>query len=338
MLQNLEHFPKEEALPLVESFMQQLILKDGPGPLAAMLLEHLSSGGRRLRAHLSLAVFRSLNCDIQSVLPWAAACELLHNATLIHDDIQDGDLIRRGQKTLWARHGIAQAINAGDQMLILPFRALCELKASSDLKLLLNEELAQCASRVVQGQTEEFHLKSEIDQPNLWDRYLKVIDCKTAALFGSPVFGALLLAGESPEEAKKAKFVFGRLGRAFQLVDDLVDLKGRKKGRRAGDDLREGKVSSPLVKYLEIRHEKKQDIKTLIHQNRGEKNEEVVQKILWEMDELGLSQLIEVEVQLLLESFQSEISVISGGRLSEIANQICKKILQPLSESKVIYV
>ena len=83
---------------------------------------HLDSGGKCLRGRLALAEGSSLDLADEDAMKWAMTCELLHNATLIHDDIQDNDPIRRGQPSLWKKYGVAQAINAGD---FLIFRALC---------------------------------------------------------------------------------------------------------------------------------------------------------------------------------------------------------------------
>jgi geranylgeranyl diphosphate synthase type I len=101
-----------------------------PGVLADIAEQHLQTGGKRLRARLALAATAALGGSLQHGVLWAAACELSHNATLIHDDLQDGDVQRRGHPTTWVRHGAAQAINAGDLLLMLPFLALGPLAAA----------------------------------------------------------------------------------------------------------------------------------------------------------------------------------------------------------------
>ena len=93
-------------------------------------------------------------------MPWAAACELVHNATLIHDDIQDGDRVRRDQPTTWVRHGVGQAINAGDLLLMLPFTLLSEIDAFPVAKWRLSEALARAAEQTVRGQSSEMDLAS----------------------------------------------------------------------------------------------------------------------------------------------------------------------------------
>ena len=111
-------------LRAVEAKMLLLSAGESSDPAGEIAREHLLTGGRRVRARLALAAGEALGLRRENVVAWAAACELLHNATLIHDDIQDGDRTRRDVPTAWARHGVGQALNAGDLLLMLPFLAI----------------------------------------------------------------------------------------------------------------------------------------------------------------------------------------------------------------------
>ena len=93
-----------------------------------IVLEHLSTGGKRIRVRLAISVYEELGGDNGAIVDWAAAVEMLHNATLLHDDIQDGDTQRRNHPTAWVTHGVGQALNAGDLMLMLPTVALEEMQ------------------------------------------------------------------------------------------------------------------------------------------------------------------------------------------------------------------
>ncbi|MEQ1877505.1 MAG: polyprenyl synthetase family protein, partial [Bdellovibrionia bacterium] len=118
----------------VEQLMVSLAHGNGLSPMGPIIEEQLASGGKRLRARLALSAMECFGGRAESAIPWAAACEFLHNATLIHDDIQDGDKVRRGKPTVWVLHGTPQAINAGDLMLMLPVSALNHLKTDSAIK------------------------------------------------------------------------------------------------------------------------------------------------------------------------------------------------------------
>ena len=218
-------------------------LADPIGPIAQ---QHLDSGGKRLRARLALWAAELLGAAPKDAVAWAAACELVHNATLIHDDLQDGDTKRRGQPTTWVAHGLAQAINAGDLLLVLPTLALRALKPAVHSTLLL--ALAETVVQVIRGQAREFSL---ICQEKLdWPSYRSAVQGKTAALFALPVEGAALLAGKSGAAAKAMAAPFGRLGLVFQLQDDVLDLYGDKGRGQRGCDLYEGKISALVVEHL----------------------------------------------------------------------------------------
>src|SRR5687767_11974938 len=111
-------------LPQVEALMRTLAGAQVDNVTGPIVLEHLATGGKRLRARLALAAAEACGGRVEDAIGWAAACELVHNATLIHDDLQDGDVLRRGHPTTWVKHGMAQAVNAGDLMLLLPFLAV----------------------------------------------------------------------------------------------------------------------------------------------------------------------------------------------------------------------
>jgi len=215
--------------------------------LAAMALDQLGSGGRRFRARLALLACEALGVQERDAILWATAVELLHNATLIHDDIQDEDVTRRDCPTLWVKYGRAQAINAGDYLLMLPHLVVEDL--TSPVRAELGFTIARAATDIVRGQCSEMGLRSSgrFD----WDSYLSAVQGKTGALLALPVHGALLLAGRSVLECERISAVFRDIGTLFQLQDDLVDLYGDKGRDELGGDIYEGKISALVVAQLE---------------------------------------------------------------------------------------
>jgi geranylgeranyl pyrophosphate synthase len=108
---------REEYLPRVMGVISEVVETSTPGEgLQTMCAYHMETGGKRLRALLPLMVAEALGKEAASMVPFGAACEMLHNATLVHDDLQDGDRQRRGRDTVWARFGAPHAINLGDAM------------------------------------------------------------------------------------------------------------------------------------------------------------------------------------------------------------------------------
>ncbi|MEL6342612.1 MAG: polyprenyl synthetase family protein [Myxococcota bacterium] len=233
----------------VERMMRSLAAGDRLERSGVMVQEHLATGGKRIRARLALCATAALGGRRRDGLGWAAAVELLHNATLIHDDIQDGDRMRRGQSTTWVRHGSAQAINAGDLLLMLPFLALDSAGSSNAVRWHMSRCLAEQATRIVRGQVEDIDMLSS--ESFTWDAYLRVVEGKTGGLFALPVQGAALLTGGQPELAEQLGDAFLPLGVLFQLQDDVLDLYGDKGRELPGADLREGKVSALVIAHLE---------------------------------------------------------------------------------------
>ena len=174
---------------------------------------------------------------------------LLHQGTLIHDDLQDGDTTRRGQETVWVNHGKRQAINAGDLLLMLPYLAIAQLP--DPVRGAVSHILATHAIQTVLGQGEENDLL--VCERVSWNDYLKAIQGKTGSLFALPVHGAATLAGCDYEEAAALADAFVSLGVLFQLQDDVLDLYGDKGRKMIGCDLYEGKVSGLVVAHLERR-------------------------------------------------------------------------------------
>jgi len=213
----------------------------------AMAKQHLATGGKRLRARLALTACEALGGASRHGIAFGAAVELLHNATLVHDDVQDGDTFRRGAPTLWAAHGTAQAINAGDFLLMLPYLAVAEVPGH--LQGGLCRALAHHAIRTVRGQMAELDLLPE--ERLGWRDYTEAIAGKTGALIGLPVCGAALISGASWPYAQRLSLAFERLGVLFQLQDDVLDLYGDKGRAQVGCDLFEGKVSALVVAHLE---------------------------------------------------------------------------------------
>ncbi|MBX2801579.1 MAG: polyprenyl synthetase family protein [Myxococcales bacterium] len=237
------------AMPDVEEAMLRLAVGVRPEFTGAMVCQHLSTGGKRLRARLALAAAAALGIPRQSLVPWAAAVEVLHNATLAHDDIQDGDWLRRDEPTLWVRHGLGQAINAGDLMLMLPTIAVADLDVDDATRWALAHALAVRSAATVRGQSQEMALLE--DEALGWSTYIEAVDGKTGQLLALPVEGAALVAGRSVAQSRALADAFRTLGVLFQLRDDLLDLYADK-GRVPGGDLREGKVSALVVAHLEL--------------------------------------------------------------------------------------
>jgi geranylgeranyl pyrophosphate synthase len=297
------HSPEEDGPSLVspagldevESALVHLAVGSRLDRLGAMVQEHLGAGGKRLRARLALAAAQALGLERDEAIPWAAACELLHNATLVHDDLQDGDDRRRGRPTLWAAHGAAQAINAGDLLLTLPYLAVRDLRCSDAVRWRLCEAIARRAEQTVRGQAMELDL---LEQRKLgWHEWSVAARGKSGALLALPVEGAALLSGLDAANARRQAEPFATLGVLYQAMDDHTDLWGDKGRGSAGNDLREGKVSAPVVTHLALHPEDEDELVGALALPRDQTTDELVQRWIVRFGECGARASVEAFVQ-----------------------------------------
>ena len=224
----------------------------GDGTLADMVWYHLDTGGKRLRPLLALLATETLGGEAQQTLPFAAGLELLHNATLVHDDYQDGDTVRRATPTVWRHYGWEQSINAGDGLYFAGLELVAQTPAPDAVLRRLTTVTAQRMRQVVEGQVNEFRLKGS-RRPSEAD-YLHVIRGKTAGLFALPLEGAAICANANPETLHKVAQAGDAMGLLFQVQDDLLDLIGQKGRDQVGTDIAEGKPSLPVVHALNHAH------------------------------------------------------------------------------------
>jgi geranylgeranyl diphosphate synthase type I len=206
--------------------------------------------GKRLRPAVALLAAGAAGGTPRAAAPVAAAVELLHNFTLIHDDIQDQSLIRRHRPTVWSLWGVGQAINAGDALFAaahLPLYRLAESGISAQLGLRLLEAFDHMAIAIVEGQTLDlaFEARSDVSP----SEYLEMIAGKTAEIVRFAAWAGALLGGADEAAASRwAEFGLA-LGLGFQVRDDLLGIWGAQEatGKAAADDVRRRKQSLPLL-------------------------------------------------------------------------------------------
>ena len=229
-------------LTKVESVIN-LRLKSEVNLIQKMSDHHLQSGGKRLRALLTLGSAKLSGYLLgERDINLAACVELIHSATLLHDDVIDESSLRRGIKTTNSLWGNQSSILVGDYLLSRCFEIMVE---DGDLEIL--KLLSSTSAKIAQGEVLQLQHKGEADL--LEDTYIDIINLKTASLFSAATKTGACLAGSSDKE-KKALESYGRnLGLAFQIADDALDYYGKDKffGKEIGKDFFEGKVTLPLI-------------------------------------------------------------------------------------------
>ena len=205
-------------LKQVEQRMLDLVLHDS-GVAGEAAASHLRAGGSRVRAKLALHASRALGLSERPALALAAACELLHNASLVHDDLQDRDVKRRGQDAVWRQYGEATAICAGDLMLSAAYAALAAI--GPDAAALVTRTHQRVAA-VIRGQCED--LSQQGGMLACLATYERIACAKSGPLLVLPLELALVLAGY-PESVDSAMAAGSLFAIGYQAADDLDDVE-----------------------------------------------------------------------------------------------------------------
>ena len=209
-----------------------------------------ASGGKRIRPLLGLLAYASITGDHRRALPGAAAVELGHNFSLVHDDIEDGDTERRHRATLWTIHGIPQAINTGDALFSLSRIALHRLTdlGFPDAKVLrLMRLFDQTCLALCEGQYLDIEMSRSDDLMTV-DLYFDMIGRKTAALIAASIESGAVLATDDEEVIGRYRDFGWALGIAFQLNDDLLGIWGAEQATgKAASDVAHKKKTLPVI-------------------------------------------------------------------------------------------
>ena len=236
---------------------------------------HLRTGGKRLRALLTLGSAKICGYSKGSRDVNLAACvELIHAATLMHDDVIDNSEIRRGKKTLNSIWGNHSSILVGDYLLSRCFEMMVEDGNLEILKL-----LSTTSAEISQGEVLQLQHKGEIDM--LEETYLKIISAKTASLFAAATKVGSILANKENKIKEALEFYGKNLGLTFQIADDSLDYNSELKffGKKIGNDFYEGKVTLPIILlYQKANIKEKSELKKLFEKNQ--RNEDELKKVL----------------------------------------------------------
>lgn len=233
------------------------LLKGKPKILYDASSHLIRTGGKRLRPFLVIKSFELFDKDVRKVLPVAAGLELIHNFTLVHDDIMDHDLMRHNAPTVHAKYGVPLAIISGDILFAKAFEAIVlgmkKVSIKENIIIRVLELAIKSSIRVCEGQAKDLRMSSS-KRFYSKETYFNMIQSKTATLFEAACKAGSIV-GDAGEKDERFMASFGRyIGIAFQLVDDLLGIVGdsRLTGKPVGSDLREGKKTLALSLALKL--------------------------------------------------------------------------------------
>lgn len=235
----------QDQLNYIEQRIRDQVGDDQHPDLRSALEHLLSAGGKRIRPTLGLLVGNMLGAPEEKLITLGASVELLHTATLVHDDLIDGALLRRGIPTLNARWSPAATVLTGDFL----FARAAKLAAETDY-LPLMKLFSETLATIVNGElTQMFSARGVISRDNYYNR----IYAKTASLFEMSALAATMVSTEDEITREGMKSFGYEVGMAFQIVDDILDFTGEqtKVGKPIGSDLLNGLVTLPAIFFAE---------------------------------------------------------------------------------------
>lgn len=295
-------------------------LKGNPKKLYDAAGHLIVNGGKRLRPFMVMQSCQILNGKISDAMPAASAVEMIHNFTLVHDDIMDNDEMRHGVPTVHKKFGMPVAILAGDVLFSKAYQIIADSKLSSNSKTHLVSRLAKACVDVCEGQLLDVKMGEGKKIPSQAD-YITMVGKKTAALFDvSCAMGAICATNKAQDIANLSSF--GRnLGIAFQITDDLIGVMGDPKitKKPVGNDLREGKKSLPIL--MAIKTAKGND-KKIIQKAFG--NSKISRKDLSQavkvIRSLGIEESVRAQALKYASKAEKSLSKYSGSAKNELVD------------------
>ena len=246
----MKTYTAPQLLDKINAYLEQMPYMRPPKGLYEPIAYELSLGGKRIRPVLMLMAYNIYKEDVERILPQAAGLETYHNHTLLHDDVMDKADMRRNKPTVHNVWNENTAILSGDAMLILAYRLMAE--GLTDKLAEVMHVFTETTMEICEGQQWDMEFESRMDVKV--DEYIEMIRLKTSVLLAAALKIGACLAGASAEEAQKL-YDFGvKMGLAFQLQDDWLDVYGDPKvfGKNIGGDILCNKKTYMLITALEL--------------------------------------------------------------------------------------
>ncbi len=229
--------------------IKSFIDDDEPKNLIDSSKQYPYAGGKRMRPAMTVACCGAVGGDKSKAVPLAVAVEYIHNFTLIHDDLMDGDKVRRGMPTIHMGYGMPTAILAGDALFAKAFQIICDLDVPAERMRNALRYISQAVWDLARGQQMDVNNEGKLVTE---DVYIETIRLKTSVLFASAAAGGAIVGGADDDTVKAINEYAIELGLGFQIFDDYLGVAGdpSKTGKSVGNDIRKGKCTCMVIHAL----------------------------------------------------------------------------------------
>jgi geranylgeranyl pyrophosphate synthase len=290
-----------EAGARIGPVLEELFPREGHDFLSDVVWYHLATGGKRIRPAICLLTCEQLGGDPSEAVYFAAAVETLHNMFLIHDDLEDGDPVRRDRDAVWVRYGPGNAINAGDYLLSTAYLAILKTPLPDSVRVRLVRAFSEVFQTTCRGQAMDLNRRGaeDLTVPD----YLDMVTLKTGRYLALGMVGGAIVAGQGDDVCAHIDSLGESMGAAFQIRDDMIDLTvGKGRGGMTGCDIREGKPSFLYAHALgAASHEMRRQLVEIMRRPRDQTTDADVQRVREIYEQLGSLDYAQAEADRLIE-------------------------------------
>ena len=313
-------FTANELLKIVNTAIENIPFDRQPTSLYEPIQYSLSMGGKRIRPMLMLLAYQMYKDNPQSILSSACAIETYHNYTLLHDDLMDNALLRRGQATVHKKWNANTAILSGDSMLVFAYKLLAECH-NEHLKEIL-ELFTTTALEIGEGQQHDMDFEQRDDVTE--EEYIEMIRLKTSVLLACAMKMGAIFA-DAPREDAEHLYRFGELvGLAFQLQDDYLDVYGDSKifGKAIGGDIASNKKTFMLINaFQQANASQRAKLQQWMSRNEAAHEQEKIAAVTALYNEIGVDRLAQEKIRYYFEKSKKYLDALSptSERKAELA-------------------
>lgn len=302
-------YTSDELLKKINDYIESSSIKRQPSTLYDPIKYVLSIGGKRIRPVLVMLAYNMYRDDVERIMEPAVGLETYHNYTLLHDDLMDNADVRRGMPTVHRRWNANTAILSGDSMLVVAYQRVAQCPAEQ-LKTVL-DLFTETALEIGEGQQYDMDFETRTDVTEA--EYIEMIRLKTSVLLACAVKMGAILAGASDDDAANL-YAFGeKLGLAFQLQDDLLDVYGDPKvfGKAIGGDITSNKKTYMLINAFQLANEEqKAELMRWITAEEFDKAEKIA-AVTEIYNQIGIRELCEKKINAFFDEARAFLDKIN---------------------------
>ena len=302
-------YTSDELLKKINDYIESSSIKRQPSTLYDPIKYVLSIGGKRIRPVLVMLAYNMYRDDVERIMEPAVGLETYHNYTLLHDDLMDNADVRRGMPTVHRRWNANTAILSGDSMLVVAYQRVAQCPAEQ-LKTVL-DLFTETALEIGEGQQYDMDFETRTDVTEA--EYIEMIRLKTSVLLACAVKMGAILAGASDDDAANL-YAFGeKLGLAFQLQDDLLDVYGDPKvfGKAIGGDITSNKKTYMLINAFQLANEEqKAELMRWITADEFDKAEKIA-AVTEIYNQIGIRELCEKKINAFFDEARAFLDKIN---------------------------